>query len=85
MVKGNNGLVFTLIVMRFFFDGDDAQQPVIMGLLPKSNKVKDEISDQEIDSVKSSCFKPFKAHLRSSARGPDGLKLTSKDKEETKI
>ena len=69
----------------FFLDGDDAQQPVIMGLLPKYNKVEDEISDQEVDSIKSSCFKPFKAHLRSSARGPDALKLTSKDKEETKV
>jgi len=62
--------------MGFFLDGDDAQQPVIMGLLPKFNRVEDEISNQEIDSVKSSCFKPFKAHLRSSARGPDGLSLT---------
>ena len=26
--------------MGFFLDGDDAQQPVIMGLLPKYNKVK---------------------------------------------
>ena len=62
--------------MGFFMDGDDAQQPVIMGLLPKFNRVEDEISNQEVDSVKSSCFKPFKAHLRSSARGPDGLSLT---------
>jgi hypothetical protein len=69
----------------FFLDGEDAQQPVIMGLLPKTNKVKDEIDDQQVDSVKSSCFKPFKAHLRSSARRPDGLKLTYKDKEETKV
>jgi len=62
--------------MGFFLDGDDAQQPVIMGLLPKFNRVEDEISNQEIDSVKSSCFKPFKAHLRSSARNPDGGQLT---------
>ena len=62
--------------MGFFMDGDDAQQPVIMGLLPKFNRVEDEISNQEVDSVKSSCFKPFKAHLRSSARNPDGLSLT---------
>ena len=62
--------------MGFFMDGDDAQQPVIMGLLPKFNRVEDQISNQEIDSVKSSCFKPFKAHLRSSARVPDGLTLT---------
>ena len=70
--------------MGFFLDGDDAQQPVIMGLLPKFNRVEDEISNQEIDSVKSSCFKPFKAHLRSSARGPDGLTLTQ-DFDEIKV
>ena len=69
----------------FFLDGEDAQQPVIMGLLPKTNKVKDEIDDQQVDTVNSSCFKPFKAHLRSSARRPDGLKLTSTGKEETKV
>ncbi len=62
--------------MGFFLDGDDAQQPVIMGLLPKYNKVEDQISNQEVDSVKSSCFKPFKAHLKSSARNPDGGSLT---------
>ena len=62
--------------MGFFLDGDDAQQPVIMGLLPKYNKVDDQISNQDVDSVKSSCFKPFKAHLRSSARNPDGGSLT---------
>ena len=67
--------------MGFFLDGDDAQQPVIMGLLPKFNRVEDEISNQEIDSVKSSCFKPFKAHLRSSARNPDGGQLTQKYEE----
>ena len=67
--------------MGFFLDGDDAQQPVIMGLLPKFNRVEDEISNQEIDSVKSSCFKPFKAHLRSSARNPDGGQLTQEFEE----
>jgi len=67
--------------MGFFLDGDDAQQPVIMGLLPKFNRVEDEISNQEIDNVKSSCFKPFKAHLRSSARNPDGGQLTQKYEE----
>ena len=58
--------------MGFFLDGEDAQQPVIMGLFPKFNKVKDEILNTEIDSVSSSGFVPFQAHLRSSARVPGG-------------
>ena len=62
--------------MGFFLDGEDAQQPVIMGLFPKFNKVKDEILNTEIDSVSSSGFVPFQAHLRSSARGPDGGSVT---------
>ena len=70
--------------MGFFLDGEDAQQPVIMGLLPKFTSVKNEILNGEIDSVKSSCFKPFQAHLRSSARGPDPISV-KQDGEEIKV
>ena len=56
------------ICIGFFLDGDDAQQPVIMGLLPKFDQIPDEISNQEIDSVKSSGFRAFSADLQSSDR-----------------
>ena len=68
----------------FFLDGDDAQQPVIMGLLPKFRNVEkegNEISNAEIDTVSSSGFRSFEADLRSSARMPDSGSLTYDTKE----
>ena len=56
------------ICIGFFLDGDDAQQPVIMGLLPKFDQIPDEISNEEIDTVKSSGFRAFSADLQSSDR-----------------
>jgi hypothetical protein len=46
----------------FFIDGDDAQQPVIMGLLHRSDGVKNLISEEVIAKEKSSQFKPFTGH-----------------------
>lgn len=46
----------------FFIDGDDAQQPVIMGLLHRSDGVKNLISEDVIAKEKSSQFKPFTGH-----------------------
>ena len=39
------------ICIGFFLDGEDAQQPVIMGLLPKFDEIPDEISNEEIDTI----------------------------------
>lgn len=46
----------------FFIDGDDAQQPVVMGLLHRSDGVKNLISEENIAKEKSSQFKPFTGH-----------------------
>lgn len=46
----------------FFIDGDDAQQPVVMGLLHRSDGVKNLISEELIAKEKSSQFKPFTGH-----------------------
>ena len=46
----------------FFIDGDDAQQPVVMGLLHRSDGVKNLISEDSIAKEKSSQFKPFTGH-----------------------
>ena len=43
----------------FFFDGDDAQQPVVLGLLHRSDGVKNLISEQNVKADMSSGFKPF--------------------------
>ena len=64
------------ICIGFFLDGEDAQQPVIMGLLPKFDEIPDEISNEEIDSVKSSGFRAFSADLQSSARSPGNHMLS---------
>jgi hypothetical protein len=55
----------------FFLDGEDAQQPVIMGLLPKFNRVEESYNNVESRQIKSSCFKPFEADLAGSAHAID--------------
>ena len=51
----------------FFLDGEDAQQPVIVGLLPKYNRVEEVYNNAETRQIKSSGFKPFQADLAGSA------------------
>ena len=46
----------------FFMDGDDAQQPVVIGLLHRSDGVKNLISEQNVQADLSSGFKPFTGH-----------------------
>jgi len=43
----------------FFMDGEEAQQPVIIGLLHRSAEVQPSISEQEIKISGSNQFKPF--------------------------
>ena len=43
----------------FFLDGDEAQQPVIIGLLHRSNSVENKIEKEELASAKSSYGRPF--------------------------
>jgi len=43
----------------FFLDGEEAQQPVIMGLLGRPSGVKNSISPEELSSNKSSDFRNF--------------------------
>ncbi len=46
----------------FFLDGEEGQQPVVMGLLHRSTEVKNSISEAEMKSVQSSHFRPFTGH-----------------------
>jgi hypothetical protein len=46
----------------FFLDGDDGQQPVIIGLLYRSDGVKNLQTEDVIAKEKSSQFKPFTGH-----------------------
>jgi len=84
--SGQNGLGENMILsggetcLGFFLDGDDAQQPVIMGLLPDTNKAEKVIKNSEIDQVSSSGFLPFESSLRSSARTNDSCSIDQSGK-----
>jgi len=52
----------------FFLDGDDAQQPVVLGLLHRSDGVKNLISEQNVKADMSSGFKPFTGHPGGKVR-----------------
>ena len=64
--SGQGGLGDTLALtggetaIGFFLDGDEAQQPVIMGLLHRTAEVSNSISEGE--AAKSSQFQPFTGH-----------------------
>ena len=61
---GGRGETMALVggetAIGFFLDGEEAQQPVVMGLLHRSQSVKsNSTSKQEVESFKSSQFKNF--------------------------
>ena len=63
----------------FFLDGDDGQQPVIVGLLYRSDGVKNLQTEEIVQKEKSSKFKPFTGH-------PGNLvKPTQKDSRSPKV
>ena len=45
--------------LGFFLDGDEAQQPVIMGVLDRQNNVENAIDEPELASHQSSDGRPF--------------------------
>ena len=57
-------------VLGFFLDGEDAQQPVVMGLFPKYDNVKNTYKGSEIASRKSSGFESFEAYTRPNSAQP---------------
>ena len=75
--SGQGGLSKTLtlvggeMVLGFFLDGEDAQQPVIMGLFPKYDNVKNTFTAAEMKSRKSSGFEPFEAYTRANLTQPE--------------
>ena len=75
--NGQGGVSKTLslvggeMVLGFFLDGEDAQQPVIMGLFPKYDNVKNTYTAAQMKSRKSSGFEPFEAYTRPSKDQPE--------------
>ena len=45
--------------LGFFLDGDNGQQPVIIGLLARHGEIRNSIEENEIQSANTSQFKPF--------------------------
>ena len=44
------------VVVGFFFDGADGQQPVIFGTLFRQSFIKDELTSAEYNAKKQTCF-----------------------------
>ena len=64
--QGGRGSTMALVggetCVGFFLDGEEGQQPVIIGLLHRSEEVKNSASEDEIKAEESSQFKPFTGH-----------------------
>ena len=61
-------------VYGFFIDGDDAQQPVIVGCLHRNESVSNLIDESFLEKEKSSQFKPFSANTGNLAQGPTQIR-----------
>jgi len=64
------------MVLGFFLDGEDAQQPVVMGLFPKYNNVKNTFKASEMKGRKSSGFQSFQAYTKANLNQPEGPSST---------
>ena len=51
----------------FFSDGEEAQQPVIIGLLHRSSEATNSISEKELFNSNSSQFRPFTGYGESGS------------------
>ena len=47
------------VVVGFFLDGEDAQQPIIFGTLFKQSFIKDGLTTQKFNAKKQTCFVPY--------------------------
>ena len=54
------------VVVGFFFDGDDGQQPVIFGTLFKQSFIGDQLSNKDFESKKQTSFIPYTCLLYTS-------------------
>ena len=47
------------VVVGFFLDGEDAQQPIIFGTLFKQSYIKDGLKNSQFNAKKQTCFIPY--------------------------
>ena len=65
------------VVVGFFFDGDDAQQPVIFGTLFKQAFVEDRLTNGQFNAFKQTEFTPYTPPQVAQAAGFDKVQKKS--------
>ena len=65
------------VVVGFFFDGADAQQPVIFGTLFRQHFIEDQIKQADYNAKKQTCFKPWTPPEVDSNRNKNQVALGS--------
>ena len=65
------------VVVGFFFDGADGQQPVIFGTLFRQSFIKDELTSAEYNAKKQTCFKPWTPPKVNSNLGTNQVTVNS--------
>ena len=65
------------VVVGFFFDGADGQQPVIFGTLFRQSFIKDELTSAEYNAKKQTCFKPWTPPKVKSNLGKNQVTVNS--------
>ena len=66
---GSSMMVGGECVFGFFLDGDEAQQPVVIGVLNRPTSSTNKISVEDIKKEKSSSFRPYTGFVGSNTKG----------------
>ena len=81
--QGSMGDTLSLIggetAIGFFADGEDAQQPIIIGLLHRSHEVSNSIAEEEVILSGSNQFKPFTGYTGKVVKGTKRTSVLVKD------
>ena len=65
------------VVVGFFFDGADGQQPVIFGTLFRQSFIKDELTSAQFNAKKQTCFVPYTPPKVKSNLGKNQVSVNS--------
>ena len=68
------------VVVGFFFDGADGQQPVIFGTLFRQSFIKDELTSAQFNAKKQTCFVPYTPPKVNSNLGKNQVTVNSPPK-----
>ena len=68
------------VVVGFFFDGADGQQPVIFGTLFRQSFIKDELTSAQFNAKKQTCFVPYTPPKVKSNLGKNQVSVNSPPK-----